>query len=184
VTPRVRRRLRFGLRATERFLAGAGLVALIYHGGFDYSVMISGSMAPALQGDNARTGDRVLFEKWTGRFRAPRRWEIYQFHTAEGLTVAKRVVGLPGEHVSLREGALCIDGKPIPVPGRLAYLRYYPFGNLADGREIDCGAGYYALGDDSHDSYDSRYIGVLAPERLTGRAWLILGPGERRGFVR
>lgn len=184
MTPRVRRWFRIGLRATERFLAVVGLGALIYHSGFDYSVMVSGSMSPALQGDNASTGDRVLFEKWTGRFRTPRRWEIYQFRSMEGLTMAKRVVGLPGERVSLREGVLCIDGKPIPIPDHLAYLRYYPFGNLAEGKEVDCAAGYYALGDDSHDSYDCRYIGVLAPERLTARAWLILGPEGRRGWVK
>jgi signal peptidase I len=184
VTPVVRHRWRIALRAAERFLAAVGLCALIYHTCFDYTVIVSGSMAPALQGDDAVTGDRVIFEKVTGRFRLPRRWEIHQFHTPEGITAAKRIVGLPGERISLRDGLLCIDGQPILIPSHLSYLRYHPFGNLAGGREFDCGTGYYVLGDDSRDSMDSRYEGVLAPNRFTARAWLKVGPGGRRGFVR
>ncbi len=184
MTPSARRWLRTGLCATERLLAVVGLCALIYHTCFDFSVVISGSMSPALQGENEATGDRVLYEKLTGRFRTPRRWEIQQFHTPEGLTVAKRVVGLPGERISLRDGILCIDGKPLPIPARLAYLHYYPFGNLAKGHEVNCVSGYYLLGDDSRDSYDSRYNGVLSAERFTARAWLTLGPRGRYGFVR
>ncbi|MDF3056213.1 MAG: signal peptidase [Rariglobus sp.] len=184
MNPPVRRGWRIGLRIAERFLAVVGFCALVYHTCFDFTVIISGSMSPTLQGNDEATGDRVLFEKITGRFRAPRRWEIHQFHTPEGLTVAKRVVGLPGERISLRDGVLCIDGKPVPIPAHLSHLRYYPFGNLAAGHEVNCGTGYYLLGDDSRDSMDSRYGGVLAPGRFTARAWLVLGPGARRGLVR
>ncbi|HSI09853.1 MAG: signal peptidase I [Rariglobus sp.] len=182
--PGSRRWLSTGLRVIERLLAIVGLCMIIYCTFFDLSVIGSGSMAPALQGENVATGDRVLFEKFTGRFRAPRRWEIHQFHTPEGITAAKRVVGLPGERVSLRDGVLHIDGKPVEIPAGLQYLRYYPFGNLVKGHEVDCASGYYVLGDDSRDSMDSRYNGVLSADQFTGRAWLTLGPGRRYGFVR
>lgn len=183
MTPSVRHWLHTGFRTIERFLAVFGLCALIYFTCFDLSIIISGSMSPALQGNDAVTGDRILFEKLTDRFRSPRRWEIHQFRTPEGLTVAKRIVGLPGERISLRDGVLCINGKPIAIPARLAYLHYYPLGNLAKGNDVACGSGYYVLGDDSHDSFDSRYEGVVTAERFTARAWLILGP-TRLGFVR
>ncbi|HEY9250592.1 MAG TPA: signal peptidase I [Rariglobus sp.] len=182
--PSIQRGWRAVFPVIERFLAILGLGLLIYHVGFDLSVIGSGSMAPALQGESVVTGDRVLFEKVTGWFREPRRWEIHQFQTPEGITAAKRVVGLPGERVSLRDGVLCINGKPIPIPPRLRYLHYYPFGNLAKSHEVDCGSGYYVLGDDSADSMDSRYNGVLMEDRFTGRAWLTLGPSGRHGFVR
>lgn len=182
-SPRPRRWLCGGLRWVEHLLAGAGLCAVFYHTCFDTSVIISGSMAPALRGYDARSGDRVLFERVTGRFRAPRRWEIHRFHTPEGLTVAKRVVGLPGERISIREGLLCINGLPLAIPARLGYLHYEPFGNLIKGREVNCGFGYFVLGDDSRDSVDSRFEGVLTADRFTGRAWLTLGPRERFGFI-
>lgn len=183
MTPSVRQRLHTCVRSAERFLAAFGLGALIYLSFFDLSIVISGSMSPALQGNNPATGDRILFEKLTGRLRAPRRWEIHQFHTPEGLTVAKRIVGLPGERVSIRAGALWIDGKPMPFPEQLNHLRYYPLGNLDHGNEFLCGSGYYVLGDDSRDSNDSRFEGVFTVDRFTARAWLILGP-TRFGFVR
>ena len=184
MSPASRQWCRAGLRSLERFLAVVGVCALIYHTCLDYSIMISGSMSPALQGENEATGDRVIFERVTGWFHAPRRWEIHQFHTPEGLTVAKRIVGLPGERVSLRNGVLCINGKPVPIPASLAHLHYYALGNLAQNHEVNCGAGYYVLGDDSKDSQDSRYEGVLAAGRFTARAWLIVGPSGRRGWVR
>jgi len=184
VTSRFRHRLRLTLRAAERFLAVVGLCSLVYYTCLDFNIVISGSMSPGLQGEDAATGDRVLFEKVTRRFRSPRRWEVHQFHTPEGLTAAKRIIGLPGERVSLRDGVLCINGEPIPIPADLAHLHYLPFGNLSKGREFDCGQGYYVLGDDSRDSMDSRYEGVFAEDRFTARAWLILGPKGHRGFVR
>lgn len=184
MSPTTRRRVRLGLRTLERFLALFGLCALLYLICFDYSVIMSGSMSPALQGKDAVTGDRIIFEKITRRLRAPRRWEILQFHTPEGLTVAKRIVGLPGEQIALREGVVHINGAPLPIPANLSHLRYYAFGNLVGGRDFACGAGYYVLGDDSRDSYDSRYEGVLTRDRFTARAWLRIGPGDRFGFIR
>lgn len=179
--PALPRRL---LRALERVLAVLGLCALVHHACLDCTVIVSNSMAPALRGEDEATGDLVLVEKLTRHLRAPRRWEIHQFHTAEGLLVAKRIVGLPGERVSLRDGALCIDGSPLPVPPELAHLRYLAYGNLGSGREVDCGAGYYVLGDDTRDSFDSRFAGTLARERFLGRAWFVLSPAAHRGFVR
>lgn len=184
MTKPVRHWLRFTLRVTERFFAAFGLCALIYHTCLDFTVVVSGSMSPTLQGNDTTTGDRVLFEKLTRRFRVPHRWEIHQFRTSDGLLVAKRIVGLPGERVSLRDGKLCINGNPIAIPAHLASLRYFPYGNLAGNNEEDCKTGYYVLGDDSRDSQDSRYEGLIAPESFTGRAWLILGPTEHLGFVR
>jgi len=141
-------------------------------------------MSPALRGEDAATGDRVLVEKITRHLRAPRRWEIHQFHTPEGLLVAKRVVGLPGEKLSLRDGVLYVDEAPLALPAHLAHLRYLPFGNLAQSRAVDCGAGYYVLGDDSRDSLDSRFNGPVARDDFLGRAWYVLGPSDHRGFVR
>ena len=88
-------------RWTEHLLAALGLAFLVYHFCFEYTVIVSESMAPALKGTSLETGDGLLVEKVTGRFRSPRRWEIYFFYDSEGNPVAKRIVGLPGEKLSL-----------------------------------------------------------------------------------
>ena len=62
--------------------------------------------------------------------------------------------------------------------------KYLKFGNLIDGKPIACGEGYYVLGDDLQDSDDSRFNGSVKPSRLIGRAWLIVSPWDRFGFVR
>jgi signal peptidase I len=176
-------RTRQFLRWTERVLAVIGLCFVIYHLGFELTVMTSGSMAPALQGTSYSNGDRILVEKITGRFRTPKRWEVYFLYDAEGTPVAKRIVGLPGEKVGIKGTSLYINGFETSPPQRLHSLKYYPLGNLSRGREVECGNDYFVLGDDSQDSYDSRYLGPVTSSQLRGRAWCILWPFSRVGFV-
>jgi signal peptidase I len=176
-------RTRRFLRGAERVFAVIGLCFVIYHLGFELTVMTSGSMAPALQGTSYSNGDRILVEKITGCFRTPKRWEIYFLYDADGTPVAKRIVGLPGERVSIKGNSVYINGIENRPPQRLQSLKYYPLGNLARDHEVECGNDYFVLGDDSKDSYDSRYLGPVTPAQLRGRAWCILWPFSRVGFV-
>ena len=172
-------------RQAVRFFALFGVLSAVYLTCFDCSRITSESMEPTLQGSDWETGDRVLTEKVTYWFRRPRRWEVITFRATDGRVIMKRVVGLPGEHVRMLSGGqIVIDGKEVPMPPELAFLEYFPFGNLTrDKPDAACGDGYFVLGDYSRDSDDSRFNGPVAPERLSGRAWLILGPSGRRGFV-
>ena len=95
----------------------------------------------------------------------------------------KRVVGLPGEKLGLTKNRISIDGDPLERPKKYESLYYYSYGNVVGGRVIDCRDGYYVLGDDSRDSQDSRYDGPIPPERIRGRAWLIVWPPGRIGWV-
>jgi signal peptidase I len=179
-----RRWLRWLVRQTEHALAVFGLGMIVYIGCFDLSRMSSASMAPTLWSDERGDGDLVLTERVSYWFRQPRRWEVVTFRTNEGLQVMKRVVGLPGEHVQLeRDGTILIDGEAIERPPALESIRYFAYGDLIGRRVGECGDGYYVLGDDSKDSDDSRYNGPLRRHRIIGRAWLILAPSERFGWV-
>lgn len=181
---RWRTRLRFTVRATERLLAFFGLYFVLFHLFFDLSVMISSSMSPTLRGTSRTNGDWVLSEHFTPHIRKARRWEIVAFHNSEGVQVMKRVVGLPGETVALnKQNQILINGAPIPRPEQIASLKYYAYGNLAGGKSVSCGDGYYLLGDDSVDSQDSRYEGPLAKENVEGRAWIVVWPFSRFHFI-
>jgi signal peptidase I len=179
-----RSRLRKVIRWTEHLFAVIGVCFVVYHLCFEVIVMTSDSMAPALQGTSFECGDRILVEKISGWFRKPKRWEIYFYYNSEGTPVAKRVVGMPGEKVSIKNKTVYLNGKEAHPPDYLEHLKYYTFGNVAAGREVDCGAGYYVLGDDSRDSYDSRFLGPVPPKDFRGRVWLVLWPFERFGSVR
>jgi signal peptidase I len=143
-------------------------------------------MAPTLEGESVDDGDWVLSEKVSYRFRSPRRWEVISYPQRGGVWVMKRVVGLPEERISLsyEEKWVLIDGSPLSRPSDLEFLEYYSYGNLRKGRSVVCEEGYFVFGDFSRDSQDSRFEGVVPPERIRGRAWLIVWPLSRFGFVR
>lgn len=173
------------LRWIEHVLATVGLVMVVYWLAFDLTRITSDSMAPTLQGTNWKNGDLVLAERVSFWFRSPRRWEVIAFRTEDGRRVMKRVVGLPGERIQmLRGGRILIDGEEIFPPATLDFLSYFPFGNLTADQAVDCGEGYFVLGDESRDSDDSRFNGPVLPKDLSGRAWLILAPRQRAGWVR
>jgi signal peptidase I len=172
------------LRWGEHLFACIGVCFVLYHLAFESTVMTSDSMAPTLQGTSYENGDRILLEKVSGYFRAPRRWEIYFYYNSEGTPVAKRVVGLPGERISIRKNRIYINGTELEPPGQLREIKYYDYGELANGREVDCGHAYFMLGDASADSFDSRFTGLVMKNQFRGRAWLIAWPRAHFGFVR
>lgn len=171
--------LRRALRWAEHGFALVGVLFVIYSLGFEVCVVTSGSMSPTLEGTNGENGDWVLIERISYWFRNPRRWEVVALALESGTPALKRVVGLPGERVSLEGGQLRANGKTQPRPPSLRALTYLAFGSLFRGKEADCGPGYFVMGDDSKDSQDSRFEGPADPDRIRGRAWLIVWPPER-----
>ncbi len=113
-------------------------------------------------------GDRVLSLK----FLPPRRWDAVTFrYPAEPeVLYVMRLVGLPGEEVAIREGAVWIDGRKMPVPPELAGLEYvawpdgFPVGDTTQwGPATLADDEYFVLGDFSQRSADSRLWGSGAP---------------------
>ena len=90
----------------------------------------SASMEPTLHcgrpgpGCEARFSDRVLANRFIYHFRKPRRGEIVVFNTplaakkecGEGGTFVKRLIGLPGDTVSERDGFVSINGRRLDEP--------------------------------------------------------------------
>ena len=171
-------------RFVRRCFALLGLLFLIYHLGFDLSQVVSPSMSPTLRGTGEENGDWVLSERLSFRLRKPHRWELVRYRDDEGNIVMKRVVGLPGETLCLRDGRVSIDGSAVPAPAGLNFIYYYTYGPyLHNGKMASCGDGYFLLGDDSRDSFDSRYIGPVPAARINARPWLIVWPFSRFGRV-
>jgi len=189
-----RRRLGPGLRRIAEvplLIVGALALAFVIKAFLVQAFYIpSGSMIPSLE-----VGDRVLVEKVSYRFREPQRGEVIVFQRPgaepegglgpavrsffeglglvqpdEDIDLIKRVIGLPGETVEVREGTVIIDGQPLPE----AYI-------LPDGRSFPRVAVpddlYYLLGDNRANSDDSRYsLGMVPAEEVVGRAFVILWP--------
>lgn len=170
------------LRISWNAFALFGIGVAIYFTCFNVSRIVSPSMSPTLEGTSWDNGDVVLTEKISYRFRQPRRWEVIQIRKPDNTLIMKRVIGLPGETIQMpKRGQILINGEQLTLPASFSFLDYFPFGNLVEDKEFDCGQGYYVLGDDSRDSDDSRFNGAVLPENITGRAWLILAPSSRFG---
>lgn len=131
------------------------------------------SMQPTLN-----SGDSILIDKISYRFRSPKRNEIIIFRQNKtGEELIKRVIGLPGETVQIRDGVIYIDGEEIKDIKGLEKPEFA--GNAADKIHLMEGE-YFVLGDNREESIDSRYeeIGVVTDTRIIGRYLIRLFKGK------
>jgi signal peptidase I len=151
----------------------------------------SGSMEPTLQ-----IGDRIVVNKLSYDLHGVDRGNIVVFTTppnedCAGPPVAdlvKRVIGLPGEIISLQDGNVYIDGRLLPEPFLPANLRSDtypgPSGNayaLHHAYRIPEG-DVYVMGDNRPESCDSRYWGPIRESTIVGKVDLRIWPLSRLGF--
>ncbi len=139
-----------------------------------------GSMLPALA-----DGQRVLVDTRAYRHAPPARGDTVVFrHRLPGqrrpVTSVKRVVGLPGEHVHIKEGRVHINGTPLGEPH--AWERTFAAEGMPGQWVLDQGQ-VFLLGDNREDSYDSRRLGPVESAHIVGRVWLRCWPLSRWGRV-
>ena len=116
----------------------------------------------------------IPFTPWhVPLWRAPKRQQIIVFRAPlpeQGYPdFIKRVIGLPGDTLDIRQGAVFINGKPLDEP----YRNEPP--NPAENRgpwKIPPGQ-YFMMGDNRENSYDSRYWGFVPRENIIGTPLLI-----------
>jgi signal peptidase I len=97
----------------------------------------------------------------------------------------KRLVGLPGETVEIKNGTIFINDKPLLDPV-FSQRYYYNRGDFAiESQKITVPAdSYYALGDNSASSKDSRYWGFVPKKNILGKAILIYWPLNRIRMIK
>jgi signal peptidase I len=114
----------------------------------------TGSMQPTILGD-AATGikDRVLADKLSTMLRDPRRWEvmIFRFPNDERRLYVKRIVGLPGETLTVRGGDIWVDDAIARKPDHVndsVLKAIYPVedGGMDIGRAFTAGPGITVTG--------------------------------------
>lgn len=143
----------------------------------------SEAMSPALKG-----GDRFMADKFIYRFHEPKRGDVVVFILPQDRkrTFVKRVVGLPGEQIGIKDGKIYVNGQPLTQPAVFDQIYYYNGGDFgARNKVVDVPEGhYFVLGDHSDSSHDSRYWGFVPSKDIIGRAYMIFEPLERKGPIR
>jgi signal peptidase I len=126
------------------------------------------------------TGDRVFVNKLSYRLHDPNRGDVVVLHQITGASerdLIKRVIGLPGETVEVRNCTVLIDGRVLNEP----YL------DPEVVTPTDCGGDYrstgpvpedhvFVMGDNRGGSQDSRVIGPISEDDLVGRAFVVFWP--------
>jgi signal peptidase I len=124
--------------------------------------------------------DRVLVNKFLYRWRQPHHGDIIvlRYPRDPGRNYIKRIVGLPGDRVQIRDGRLLING----VPVRETYLNGPPTGDY--GPEVVPVGSVFVLGDNRNNSEDSRAFGFVKQDLIVGQAMLIYWPPQRVRLLR
>jgi len=191
---------RQGKKSVLREWLEAALVALILVFGFIRPFIVqafkipSGSMRPTLlEGDLILVnkfiyGAKVPFTGWRlPKVGSLQRGDVIVFIYPEDRTkdFIKRLVGLPGETIEIKNGTIYVDNKPL-LGSVFNQRYYYNRGDLApEGSKIVVPQGnYFVLGDNSASSKDSRYWGFVPQKNILGKAMLIYWPPQRTRIIK
>lgn len=128
--------------------------------------------------------DYVLTDKISYRTRSPARGDIVVFHAPDsancpvgaGCDYIKRIIGLPGESVEVKDNTIFINGQPLTESYLPPDIETQP-GTFTRDREITLGEQeYFVVGDNRMHSSDSRSWGPIQPEMIVGRAFFRYWP--------
>ena len=139
----------------------------------------TGSMRPTFL-----EGDRIFVDKISYRFKPPQRGDIivFKYPLDRKKDFVKRLVGLPGDKIKIDSGKLVINGKEMDDPPFSEHY-YYNRDDWQYGKEgqvvVVPEKNYFAMGDNSAQSSDSRYWGFVPEKNLVGKAFFIWWPLNR-----
>ena len=173
-------------------IAGAILFVLIFEAEVAKPYRIpSSSMEPTLNCAKpgawceGRFNDRILVDRLIYRFESPKREQSVVFHPppaaaadgCSGGTFVKRLVGLPGDTITERNGYFRVDGKPFED----SYVNPSERGDGSGTWHVPPGH-YFFLGDDRIHSCDSRVWGSVPRKNLVGPVFMTYWPPNRISF--
>ncbi|MBK7874871.1 MAG: signal peptidase I [Planctomycetes bacterium] len=155
--------------------AKIGAVLFVAYGlMFNFSVVRGSSMAPGIH-----DGDRILVDHLSYVFQDVHRGDIVvlQYPLDPSLDYIKRVIGLPGDHVEIHDGAVWVNGERLREP--------YVAEEDARARLAITVAPehFFVLGDNRPHSSDSREFGQVPRQNLRGKVEVRVWPPERIGTL-
>ena len=131
--------------------------------------------------------DRLIIEKIAYHFEQPQRGDVIVFSTNDISKLSeerfkneafiKRVIGLSGDTVSVREGIVYVNQKPLQEK----YIAEKP--NQDFGPVTVPPNHYFVMGDNRNNSYDSRFWGFVPKRDIIGRAIFRFWPLDRLGTI-
>lgn len=130
---------------------------------------------------NFYEGQFILVNKLAFKLGEPERGEVIVFHNPNNVEedYIKRVIGLPGDTVEIRDQTVYINGEVLTEPYQINAFRpdeYFPPTVIAPET-------LFVMGDNRNNSSDSRRIGAIPEELIVGQAWLRVWPMDQWGMI-
>ena len=135
---------------------------------------------------NFPNGEYLLTDKVSYRFGEVERGDVVVFEPpgSEGEEYIKRIIGLPGEEISVKGGKVYINGSLLDESYISDSLQTSGGSFLNENATVDVPSDYYfVLGDNRVASSDSRMWGFVEKDKITGRAWLVYWPPPSVGLI-
>ena len=127
---------------------------------------------------NFESGDYLIIDEISYRFRDPQRGEVIVFKYPQNPSqrFIKRIIGLPGETVEIKNGKVTIYKQGTPQILNESNYIYPPSQTLGDIQTVLGENEYFVLGDNRTASFDSRKWGALSEEDIIGRVFFRAWP--------
>jgi len=135
--------------------------------------VIGNSMHPTY-----KNGEYLMANRISYRIGEPQRGDVVIFRYSETQDFIKRVIGLPGDTVMLKDGELYINDKRLDESDYLSSTVYTNGGEyLKEGESKTLSEGeYFVCGDNRPHSSDSRVFGPIEEDAIKGKAWIVYFP--------
>lgn len=164
------------IEVAEIALIAVGAVFLVRHFLVQPFLVSGASMVP-----NFENGDYLMVDELTYRVREPERGEVvvFKYPNDPSTFFIKRVIGLPGERVTVGEGRVTVYNES-HKDGLALDENYLPKNLVTQGTtDVTLKTGeYFVMGDNRPYSFDSRSWGVLPKSDIVGLARLRLWPPQ------
>ena len=133
-------------------------------------VVIGASMQPSFY-----EGERVVATKLAYKLHEPERGDVIIFLPPGNMEddLIKRIIGLPGDIVEVKDGVVYVNNLPLLEP----YIKQPP--SYTYSTEIVPEDEYWVLGDNRNNSNDSHTGWTVPREDIIGKAWLIIWPPDQ-----
>ncbi|WP_258871025.1 signal peptidase I [Virgibacillus dokdonensis] len=171
----------------KTILIALGLAFIIRTFLFAPIVVEGPSMLPTLH-----NGDQMMVNKIIYDLKDPKRFDIVVFHASSEKDFIKRVIGLPGDHVEVRNNILYINGKEIEqnfLNGQAnktqakIYTNNFTLEDLPGSYRKIPEDYVLVLGDNRENSMDSRSLGLIPMDQIVGKTNFIYWPFERMQLI-
>jgi signal peptidase I len=162
------------LRETLITLGLALVIFFILQTTIQSSIVDGSSMQPSLE-----DGQRLIVIKAAYHFSSPQRGDIIIIHppVAPQKQWVKRVIGIPGDTIEIKNGTVYVNNIPLDEP----YIKAppdYTYGPVTVPED-----NYFVMGDNRNNSTDSHYGWTVPRENIVGEVWLRIWPLDEWGIV-